>query len=493
MEPIRVYDSSSSTGAYLSGITHASPGLLGRYRREGNAAWTAISIVSATAGAFTSGGWAVPTSGPTSYEVHIPNAALAAGADWVEIEYYGVANMLPVQLFFELDAVDYQNPVWPVDVQRWLDKPVTADGSDIPIVVLGDATLTAAKFAANAITPTAIQNGAFTAAKFAAGAFDAVWTVLTSGLTLAGSIGKLLVDNINATISSRPTLAQIEASTVLAKEATVSGGFTNTNNLITALNNLSAKMNIFGAPLLEVPDSGSTVYAFTVIVRDDEDLLVNLSGTPTITAANSAAVDRSANLSAVSNPSTGRYTFTYTVADSHPKESLRITVSGNVSGSARYIEWIGAVVDYDTITTLQDVQTKVTNIQTRIPAALISGRMSSDVGAWAGQAVTVDTSNLPVTSVRNYFDTDLTTWLPISGRFATIITNVGNVPTAVLDTVVDNGLTVRQCIRIANSVLHGAATGLNTTPVFKSLDGTKDRVVGTVASGNRTITSRDGT
>jgi hypothetical protein len=73
-----------------------------------------------------------------------------------------------------------------------------------------------------AITAGAIASNALTAAKFASGAFDAVWTVTTrtltalgsslaqeiwdratSALTTVGSIGKLLVDNVNATISSR--------------------------------------------------------------------------------------------------------------------------------------------------------------------------------------------------------------------------------------------------------------------------------------------------
>jgi hypothetical protein len=112
MEPIRVYDTSSTTGGYLSGIVHNSSGLVGHYRREGQSSWTTITIVTATAGTFTSGGWAVPSSGPSgSYEVHIPNAALAAGAKWVEIEYSGVANMLPVRMFFELDGINYQQDI----------------------------------------------------------------------------------------------------------------------------------------------------------------------------------------------------------------------------------------------------------------------------------------------------------------------------------------------------------------------------------------------
>jgi hypothetical protein len=223
---------------------------------------------------------------------------------------------------------------------------------------------------ANWINAASIASGAFTSAKFAAGAFDAVWEVttrtlsatgisgivtavwdeLTSAIRVVGGFGERIANNLNATVSSRASQTSVD----------------NVSNLITALNNLSAKMNIFGAPLLEIPDSGSTVYAFTVVVKDDEDKLVNLDASPTLAAANAAATDRSANLSAVSNPSTGRYTFTYTVANTHAKESLRITVSGAVSAEARYIEWIGAVVDYDTLTTLQDVQTRVIDLQTQV-------------------------------------------------------------------------------------------------------------------------------
>jgi hypothetical protein len=168
-----------------------------------------------------------------------------------------------------------------------------------------------------------------------------------------------------ATLTNRPTLVQIEASSVLAKEATVNSVLTAIQNL----NNLSAKMNVYGTPLMEIPDSGTTTYAFTVVVRDDEDKLVALDASPTIAAANAAGTSRSANLSAVSNPSTGRYTFTYSVASTHPAENLRITISGAVSGEARYVEWIGSVVDYETITTLLAIKAKTDNLPAN-PAAV---------------------------------------------------------------------------------------------------------------------------
>lgn len=50
----------------------------------------------------------------------------------------------------------------------------------------------------------------------AAAAVQAIWDALTSALTTVGSIGKLLVDNINAAISSRATPAQVNTEADLA-------------------------------------------------------------------------------------------------------------------------------------------------------------------------------------------------------------------------------------------------------------------------------------
>ena len=45
-------------------------------------------------------------------------------------------------------------------------------------------------------------------------AVQAIWDALTSALTTVGSIGKLLVDNINATVGSRATPAEVNAEVV---------------------------------------------------------------------------------------------------------------------------------------------------------------------------------------------------------------------------------------------------------------------------------------
>jgi hypothetical protein len=161
---------------------------------------------------------------------------------------------------------------------------------------------------------------------------------------------------LNASIAAIPTNPLLTTDARLNfLDASIA---TSTNSIlgaITGLNNLSAKCNVFGSAVLEAPEIGSSVYEFTLVVNDDEGKLVNLDAAPTVTATNSTGTDRSTNLSAVTNPSVGRYRFTYTVTASHPRESLRIECSGTTSTEARYAIWAGAVVDFDQSTILAQI------------------------------------------------------------------------------------------------------------------------------------------
>ena len=136
--PLFVQDTSQTNGAGLGSLVYNSTGLAAKYRRQGDATWTAITLVTATVGTWTSGGF-ISDGGPVvgTYEVGIPNAALIAGATWVEIAYYGAANMLAVVIEIELDAVNYQDAVAfgltmvPGDVRRTLGTAVTLDANSV--------------------------------------------------------------------------------------------------------------------------------------------------------------------------------------------------------------------------------------------------------------------------------------------------------------------------------------------------------------------------
>jgi hypothetical protein len=90
--------------------------------------------------------------------------------------------------------------------------------------------------------------------------------------------------------------------------------------------------------------------------------------------------------------------------------------------------------------------------------------------------------------------------LIIGNAAGLVVTDSGGGPSpesiadAVHTRAVEGAITLEQAMRVLLSALAGDATGLDgESQIFKSLDGTKDRIVGTVVDGARTVTSRDGT
>ena len=111
MVDIFVQDSSSTTGAGLPGLVYNSAGMTAYYHRNTASSAVAISLVTATLGTFTSGGFIAVdgTHAPGLYQLGIPNAALASGADSVVIYLFGAGNMAPVILEIDLTKYDPLN------------------------------------------------------------------------------------------------------------------------------------------------------------------------------------------------------------------------------------------------------------------------------------------------------------------------------------------------------------------------------------------------
>lgn len=109
---IVIQNSSSSTGAGLTGLVFNSSGLAAAYKRKGDSSWTAITLVTAATGTYTSGGFVQgdATKAAGAYEFGVPNACLASGVPSVIIHLYGGTNMIDVWLEFQIDAVNYQSP-----------------------------------------------------------------------------------------------------------------------------------------------------------------------------------------------------------------------------------------------------------------------------------------------------------------------------------------------------------------------------------------------
>lgn len=106
---IFIADSSSTTGAGLASLVYNSAGLVAYYFAGDLANEVQITLATATLGTWASGGFVAvdDTNMPGWYEIGIPDAALDAGNE-VAIQLRGAANMVPVNIYIELDAVDYQ-------------------------------------------------------------------------------------------------------------------------------------------------------------------------------------------------------------------------------------------------------------------------------------------------------------------------------------------------------------------------------------------------
>lgn len=110
-----------------------------------------------------------------------------------------------------------------------------------------------------------------------AGAIQAIWDALTSALTTVGSVGKLIVDNVNATISSRSTysggaVASVTAGVIVTTNndktgytaSTVSDktGYTLTTTPATSadvLTQVNAALDTAGTELTAVPTTTGTL------------------------------------------------------------------------------------------------------------------------------------------------------------------------------------------------------------------------------------------
>lgn len=232
-----IQDSSATTGAGLTGLVFNTASLTAYYIKDGDSATTVITLVTATLGTYTSGGFKEvdATNMPGVYEIGIPNAAIASG-NCTHIFLRGAANMAQLPIEIELDAVDYQD-----GVRFGLTAlPNVASGSAGALLTSGTGAAQLATTSGlvtlagvthtGAVIPTVSDVTTKTGYSLSAGGVQAIWDALTSALTTVGSIGKLFVDNINATISSRSTYAGGDTAgtaTLLSRIAsalTITGG-----------------------------------------------------------------------------------------------------------------------------------------------------------------------------------------------------------------------------------------------------------------------------
>lgn len=106
-----IQDSSSTTGAGLTGLLFNTASLTCYYHRNTAAAPVAVTLVTMTVGTFTSSGFKEvdATNMPGVYQLCLPDAAFVTGADSVVALLKGATNMAPITLEIQLTGVDFSN------------------------------------------------------------------------------------------------------------------------------------------------------------------------------------------------------------------------------------------------------------------------------------------------------------------------------------------------------------------------------------------------
>lgn len=214
IEHVFILDSTSTAGAGKTGLTNAS--VTAFYFRPGDTstASRSITLSNGTLGTFSSGGFreVSATDMPGLYEIGIPNAVFAAGANHAVVMIKG-AGIAPVLLEYDLVAYD------PLDGVRLglTALPNVASGSAGAIITSGTGTaqlnvsagnvagsvasvatggITSGSFATGAITSTTFAANSVTASALATDAVseitNGVWDELYAGHVTAGTFGKLM-------------------------------------------------------------------------------------------------------------------------------------------------------------------------------------------------------------------------------------------------------------------------------------------------------------
>ena len=109
----------------------------------------------------------------------------------------------------------------------------------------------------------------------------------------------------------------------------------------------------------EVPESGSNTFTIQLRTYDGDGAPVNADSNPSITLTGAVTGDLSANLSAISNPATGVYKWTYTNASGSTTEQVELTTTPTIGGTAFPVSTFPIICDFVAATFTTADRTKI--------------------------------------------------------------------------------------------------------------------------------------
>lgn len=380
-----IQDSSSTVGAGLGSLAYNTASLTAYYFREGAASAVAITLATMTLGTWATGGFVVVdgTNMLGAYQLALPDAAVAAGAKSVMVYLKGAANMAPLVLEIELTAVDNQSAgsfitavngvAQTGDSYTRLGAPAGASVSaDVAAVQAKTANLPAApasttNITAGTITTVTNLTNAATAGDLTATMKTSVTTAATAATPIAasvtgavGSVGGQTLANLDAAISSTATQALL----------TIVAGYVDTE--VAAIKAKTDNLPASPAATGSIPSAATIAAA----VWDEATAGHQTTGTTgkALISAGAAGDPWSAALPGAYGAGT---------AGKIVGDNVNATIS---SVYAR----IGAPAGASIATDIAAIQADTDNIQTRIPAALVAGRIDANMSAISSSATAAD-------------------------------------------------------------------------------------------------------
>ncbi len=422
-----------------------------------------------------SGGTAAPIyeawrTGAQTKPLTIPRHILANGWNVTAKRFVGASSRV-----FSLSQRNY-NLSPDVNVSKWLaSTPAALDAS-------GYVKADVATIDASVITATAIASGAITAAKFATDAIDAnalktdAVTEIQSGLATSTALGtaQTAITDIQARLPTALVSGRIDASVGAMAANVVTAAAIATD----AIDADALKADA----VTEIQSGLATSTALAAVQTDTDDIQTRLPA-----ALVGGRIDASVGAMAANVVTAAAIATDAIDADSLKADAVTEIQSGLATSAA-----------------LTTAQTDLDDIQTRLPAALVSGRIDASVGAMAANTLTASAlatdavteiqsglaTSAALTTVGGYIDTEITTLLDqtTSGAIADAVWNAvaasfnseatmgeaaqaegggggggssaEDVRDAILDYEFRSGRTVRGFFRRLDAFAAGSATGL---------------------------------
>lgn len=382
-------DTSSATGAGLTGKDHTSAGLRLALIADNEATSTVYTSAGSTVESLTTlGTFAAPTSGKVRFkEVDAVNhpgiyEVQAADARWA------VSGARSVILTGQITGGAQQDS----EVQLVTDDPYVGKPANFASFVID----------ASGRVDVGQWIGQIPAALSATGKFLQAMVLRWKTDDAGGTPNALVSGNLPVDVK---TIKTVDADTALDARTTaalIALGFTsaragyldnlNVGGLVAssaealAIQNNTRVVRVV-PPMLERPDTGSTVFRIEVLCYDGQGAMEVPDSAPTVGVVNQAGTSRDANLDSTTMAlvSAGRYRATYTIDTAHAIEELIFAFSVVEGGQTRVYVNGAQVVD---TTAVDFTSTDRTTLNTLAATAALEASVTAIKGAgWTNENI----------------------------------------------------------------------------------------------------------